>query len=121
MRYVSESVIRVIVGDRTVDEVITIGRQEIETGALTGMRALSTKSATRARNRARYIGNFRVCPDCKDVCSLYPNCCAGRWLETEDEGQYVRSRHWIWPLTYQFCNGGGSMMPEDSKDDPERN
>jgi membrane protease subunit HflK len=43
LRYVSESVMRVVVGDRTVDEVITIGRQEIETEALTKMQALSTK------------------------------------------------------------------------------
>ena len=34
---------REVVGDRTVDEVITIGRQEIETEALTKMQALSTK------------------------------------------------------------------------------
>ena len=30
LRYISESVMRTVVGDRTVDEVITIGRQEIE-------------------------------------------------------------------------------------------
>ncbi|MGB8314238.1 MAG: protease modulator HflK, partial [Aestuariivirga sp.] len=35
LRYVSESVMREVVGDRTVDEVITIGRQEIESEALT--------------------------------------------------------------------------------------
>jgi membrane protease subunit HflK len=45
LRYVSESVMREVVGDRTVDEVITIGRQEIETDALTKMQALSTKYA----------------------------------------------------------------------------
>ena len=43
LRYVSESVMREVVGDRTVDEVITIGRQEIETEALTKMQALSSK------------------------------------------------------------------------------
>ncbi|WP_163831887.1 FtsH protease activity modulator HflK [Spartinivicinus ruber] len=43
LRYVSESVMREVVGDRTVDEVITIGRQEIETEALTKMQALSIK------------------------------------------------------------------------------
>ena len=43
LRYVSESVMREVVGDRTVDEVITIGRQEIETEALTKMQALATK------------------------------------------------------------------------------
>ncbi|HSS64290.1 MAG TPA: FtsH protease activity modulator HflK [Gammaproteobacteria bacterium] len=43
LRYVSESVMREVVGDRTVDEVITIGRQEIEVEALTKMQALSTK------------------------------------------------------------------------------
>lgn len=45
LRYVSESVMREVVGDRTVDEVITVGRQEIETDALTKMQALSTKYA----------------------------------------------------------------------------
>ena len=43
LRYVSESVMREVVGDRTVDEVITIGRQEIEVEALTKMQALATK------------------------------------------------------------------------------
>ena len=45
LRYVSESVMREVVGDRTVDEVITIGRQEIETEALIKMQALSSKYA----------------------------------------------------------------------------
>ncbi len=45
LRYVSKSVMREVVGDRTVDEVITIGRQEIETEALAKMQALSTKYA----------------------------------------------------------------------------
>src|SRR5258705_7021162 len=45
LRDVSESVMREVVGDRTVDEVITIGRQEIEAEALTKMQALSTKYA----------------------------------------------------------------------------
>jgi membrane protease subunit HflK len=45
LRYVSESVMREVVGDRTVDEVITIGRQEIESEALTKMQELSTKYA----------------------------------------------------------------------------
>lgn len=34
---------REVVGDRTVDEVLTIGRQEIESEALSKMQALSTK------------------------------------------------------------------------------
>lgn len=37
LRDVSESVMREVVGDRTVDEVITIGRQEIESEALLKM------------------------------------------------------------------------------------
>ena len=45
LRDVSESVMREVVGDRTVDEVITIGRQEIEMEALTKMQALATKYA----------------------------------------------------------------------------
>ena len=45
LRYVSESVMREVVGDRTVDEVITVGRQEIETEALAKMQILSSKYA----------------------------------------------------------------------------
>lgn len=40
LRDLSESVMREVVGDRTVDEVITIGRQEIESEALINMQAL---------------------------------------------------------------------------------
>ena len=43
LRDVSESVMREVVGDRTVDEVITIGRQEIEVDALTKMQELAGK------------------------------------------------------------------------------
>ncbi|NND90440.1 MAG: FtsH protease activity modulator HflK [Granulosicoccus sp.] len=43
LRDLSESVMREVVGDRTVDEVITIGRQEIENEALTNMQALVGK------------------------------------------------------------------------------
>ena len=43
LRHVSESVMREVVGDRTVDEVITIGRQEIEIEALEKMQALAIK------------------------------------------------------------------------------
>lgn len=45
LRFVSESVMREVVGDRTVDEVITIGRQGIEAEALKKMQELSTKYA----------------------------------------------------------------------------
>lgn len=40
LRDLSESVMRTVVGDRTVDEVITIGRQEIESDALTQLQEL---------------------------------------------------------------------------------
>ena len=40
LRDASESVMREVVGDRTVDEVITIGRQEIEVEALQRLQAL---------------------------------------------------------------------------------
>ena len=40
LRDASESVMREVVGDRTVDEVITIGRQEIEVEALLKLQAL---------------------------------------------------------------------------------
>ncbi len=43
LRDLSESVMREVVGDRTVDEVITIGRQEIEIEALQNMQALVAK------------------------------------------------------------------------------
>jgi len=42
LRDASESVMREVVGDRTVDEVITIGRQEVEDEALQKLRALTT-------------------------------------------------------------------------------
>ena len=45
LRDVSESVMREVVGDRTVDEVITIGRQEIESEVLIKMQNLATKYA----------------------------------------------------------------------------
>ncbi len=41
LRDASESAMREVVGDRTVDEVLTIGRQEIENEALLGMKRLS--------------------------------------------------------------------------------
>jgi membrane protease subunit HflK len=43
LRAVSESVMREVVGDRTVDEVLTIGRQEIESEALVKMQKLASK------------------------------------------------------------------------------
>ena len=43
LRDLSESVMRAVVGDRTVDEVITIGRQEIEDEALIKMQDLTEK------------------------------------------------------------------------------
>lgn len=41
LRDISESVMRAVVGDRTVDEIITIGRQEIEETSLQRMRELA--------------------------------------------------------------------------------
>lgn len=43
LRDLSESVMREVVGDRTVDEVLTIGRQEIESEALLKMQQLATR------------------------------------------------------------------------------
>ena len=43
LRDASESIMREVVGDRTVDEVITIGRQEIESEALLKLQALVDK------------------------------------------------------------------------------
>lgn len=40
LRDISEAAMREVIGDRTVDEVITIGRQEIEVDALTQMQEL---------------------------------------------------------------------------------
>lgn len=41
LRNISESVMRSVIGDRTVDEVITIGRQEIEIAALQNLQVLT--------------------------------------------------------------------------------
>jgi modulator of FtsH protease HflK len=43
LRDSSESVMREVVGDRTVDEVITVGRQEIESEALVKLQALTMR------------------------------------------------------------------------------
>ncbi|TWT84697.1 Modulator of FtsH protease HflK [Planctomycetes bacterium CA13] len=43
LRDISESVMRTVVGDRTVDEVITVGRQEIEADALTQLQEVVNK------------------------------------------------------------------------------
>ena len=43
MRDVSEAAMREVIGDRTVDEVITIGRQDIEIAALARMQELSKR------------------------------------------------------------------------------
>ncbi|MFK7738484.1 MAG: FtsH protease activity modulator HflK [Pirellulaceae bacterium] len=43
LRDISESVMRTVVGDRTVDEVITVGRQEIESEALEQLQTLVNK------------------------------------------------------------------------------
>jgi len=43
LRDLSEAVMREVVGDRTVDEIITIGRQEIEDTALARMRELAKR------------------------------------------------------------------------------
>ncbi|MBB3209320.1 membrane protease subunit HflK [Rhodopirellula rubra] len=43
LRDISESVMRTVVGDRTVDEVITVGRQEIEADALIQLQELVDK------------------------------------------------------------------------------
>jgi membrane protease subunit HflK len=45
LRHLSESVMREIVGDRTVDEVITVGRQEIESLATTKLQAATAAYA----------------------------------------------------------------------------
>ena len=42
LRDLSEAVMREVIGDRTVDEVITIGRQEIEDRALVRLREMAT-------------------------------------------------------------------------------
>src|SRR5436190_4466699 len=43
LRDLSESVMREVIGDRTVDEVLTIGRHDIETSALDRLAKLSTE------------------------------------------------------------------------------
>ena len=43
LRDLSEAAMREVIGDRTVDEVITIGRQDIEISALTRMQELAKR------------------------------------------------------------------------------
>jgi membrane protease subunit HflK len=43
LRAASEAVMREIVGDRTIDEVVTFGRQEIEAASLQNLQAVATK------------------------------------------------------------------------------
>jgi membrane protease subunit HflK len=43
LRDISEAMMREVVGDRTVDEIITIGRQDIEEAVLTRMRELAKR------------------------------------------------------------------------------
>src|SRR5947207_12860983 len=43
LRDLSEAAMREVIGDRTVDEVITIGRQDIEVAALARMQELATR------------------------------------------------------------------------------
>ncbi len=43
LRDISESIMRSVIGDRTVDEVITVGRQDIEATALTRMRDMAKR------------------------------------------------------------------------------
>ena len=43
LRDLSEAAMREVIGDRTVDEVITIGRQDIEVSALTRMQELAKR------------------------------------------------------------------------------
>lgn len=43
LRDISEAVMREVVGDRTVDEIITIGRQEIEDSVLARMRTIAER------------------------------------------------------------------------------
>src|SRR5438128_10857338 len=49
LRDLSEAAMREVIGDRRVDEVITIGRQDIEVSALAGMQALAKRYALGVR------------------------------------------------------------------------
>ena len=49
LRDISEAAMREVIGDRTVDEVITIGRQEIEVATLSRMQELSKRYALGVR------------------------------------------------------------------------
>ena len=57
LRDISEAAMREVIGDRTVDEVITIGRQEIEVDALARMQALATHYQLGVRVDQVQLGN----------------------------------------------------------------
>ena len=72
LRAVSESVMREVVGDRTVDEVITIGRQEIEVVVLQRLQELVNKyemglSIIRFSSRMSILPNPFVPPSMKST------------------------------------------------------
>ena len=52
LRHLSESVMREVVGDRTVDEVITIGRQEIEAKAVQKLQEVTRSYAMGHQDRS---------------------------------------------------------------------
>ena len=52
LRDLSESVMREVIGDRTVDEVLTIGRHDIETSTLTRLADLCSQYRSRHPNSA---------------------------------------------------------------------
>ncbi len=62
LRDLSESVMREVVGDRTVDEVLTVGRQEIESTALTRLEGIVSNLNLGLRINQIQLGNVKPPP-----------------------------------------------------------
>lgn len=66
LRDLSEAVMREVVGDRTIDEVLTIGRQEIEVKALQRLQASADNLGLGVQVNAVQLGNVNPPAEVKD-------------------------------------------------------
>lgn len=66
LRDMSEAVMREVIGDRSIDEVLTVGRQEIEVQALQGLQAIATTLDMGVHIDQVQLGNVNPPAEVKD-------------------------------------------------------
>lgn len=66
LRDMSEAVMREVIGDRSIDEVLTVGRQEIEIKALEGLQAIATTLDMGVHIDQVQLGNVNPPAEVKD-------------------------------------------------------